>query len=143
MLNEVLFEKAVHQFSFTPDIDCFASRVNTQSKIYASRRPDPYATHINGFSINWCQFNAYLFPPFSVIFKVLQKIRIDQAVVLGVFPRWPTQAWWPHLQDMMIGDPMMLPPHPQNLILPGKPAELHPLHKKLGLCICLLSGKPT
>ena len=30
MLNEVLFEKAVHQFLFPPDIDCFASRVNTQ-----------------------------------------------------------------------------------------------------------------
>lgn len=143
MLHKTLFDRAAQHFSFTPNIDCFASRVNTQLKVYASRKPDPYATHINGFSINWGLYNAYLFPPFSVIFKVIQKLRVDQATALCVLPKWPTQAWWPHVQDMLVGEPLMIPPHPQNLVLPGKPEELHPLHKKLGLCICLLSGRPT
>ena len=143
MLNTNIFLKATQLFSFQPDIDCFATRVNTQLQTYASRKPDPYATHINGFSINWSHYKPYIFPPFSVIFKALQKLRIDQATALCVLPKWPTQAWWPLIQDMLLEEPLIIPPHPKNLILPGKPEEVHPLHKKLSLCICLLSGENT
>ena len=72
--------------------------------------------------------------------KVLQKIRIDKATALCVFPKWTTQAWWPQLHQMMVGEPMLIPPNPTNLVLPNKVGELHPLQKKLGLIICLLSG---
>lgn len=142
MLNKSLFNTALNHFSFQPDIDCFATRVNTQLLKYASKKPDPYATHINGFSLNWGLHKPYIFPPFSVIFKVLQKLRVDQATALCVLPKWPTQAWWPFLQQMMIGEPMIIQPSPNNLVLPGAPKEYHPMHKKLSLIICLLSGQP-
>ncbi len=143
MLNKEIFHQAVQHFRFSVDIDCFATRINTQVEQYASRKPDPFATHINAFSFNWNPYNCYIFPPFSVINKVLQKIRIDQATVLGVFPRWTTQAWWPELQQMMIQKPLILEPKRHNLILPNKPGEKHPLHKKLGIVICIISGKDT
>ena len=60
---------------------------------------------------------------------------------LCVFPRWTTQAWWPQLPGMMVGNPLRIPPSPINLQLPNKPGESHPLHKKLELIICILSGQ--
>ena len=141
MLNKDIFNRAIDLFGISVDLDCFATRINAQVEQYASRKPDPFATHINAFSFNWNSYNCYVFPPFSVINKVLQKVRIDQATVLGVFPRWTTQAWWPELEDMMVEEPLIIQPNQQNLVLPNKPREIHPLHKKLGLVICLLSGK--
>ena len=140
MLDASIFKTAIQHFKFQANIDCFATRVNTQLKCYASRKPDPYASHIDAFSFNWSLFKPYVFPPFSVISRVLQKLRIDQVTALCVLPKWPTQAWWPLAQEMMIGEPLIIAPHPGNLVLPGKD-EIHPLHKKLRLCICLLSGE--
>ena len=143
MLNREIFKNAVEYFDFEVDLDCFATRANAQIDAYVSRLPDPFASHVDSFSLNWGNFKPYLFPPFSLINKVLQKIRVDKVVALCVVPKWTTQAWWPHLQDMMVGEPMILPPHPKNLVLPHKEQEVHPLHKKLSLIICLLSGKNT
>ncbi len=143
MLNRELFQQAIAHFNFQVDLDGFATCANAQVEKYVSRYPDPFATKIDAFSFNWTQHNLYLFPPFSLISKTLQKVRIDQATVLGVFPKWTTQAWWSNLQDMIIGDPLIFPPKPHNLVLPHKKGELHPLHAKLSLVICMLSGKNT
>ena len=143
MLSKDIFLTAVNHFDFDVNLDCFATRANAQIPAYVSRDPDPFATQIDAFSFNWNSYNAYLFPPFSLINRVIQKIRVDQAIALCVFPRWTTQAWWPQLQDMMVGEPIRMPPSPKNLVLPNKPEETHPLHRKLELIICMLSGKST
>ena len=140
MLNRNIFNAALSHFNITVDIDCFATRINTQLEKYVSRHPDPFAHFIDAFSFNWKDRNAYIFPPFSLVNKVLQKLRIDKARALCVFPQWTTQAWWPIAQEMMVCAPMIIPPAPKNLVLPNKIAELHPLHKKLALVICLISG---
>ena len=140
MLNPDLFHRATHKLAFNPDLDCFASRLNTQLPCYASFQPDPYAKFVDSFSINWGDFKCYLFPPFSLIGRVLQKIRIDGATVLCVLPHWPTQSWWPLLQHMMIRGPWVIKPSPKNLLLPQKHVEIHPLAKKLKLLICIVSG---
>ena len=142
MLNKHIFHRAIAHFHFQPDIDCFASHGNAQLETYVSRQLDPYAAHIDAFSINWARYNPYLFPPFSLINRVLQKIRVDQATALCVVPRWTTQAWWPHMQELLIGEPLRIPPAPTNLVLPNK-EENHPLHKKLESNICMLLGKNT
>ena len=141
MLNKTLFEQAVAYFDFAPDIDCFATRANAQIETYASRYPDPYCTHVDAFSFNWQGYKPYVFPPFSVINSVLQKIRVDQALVLCVLPRWKTQAWWPQMVVMMVQEPLILRASPELLVLPGQSGELHPLREKLELVICLLSGR--
>ena len=70
MLNSLIFKDATIHFGFTPNIDCFATRANAQLDVYASRDPDPFATHIDAFALNWSNFNTYLFPPFSLINRV-------------------------------------------------------------------------
>ena len=78
---------------FFPNIDCFANKLNAELDSYVSFKPDTYATAIDAFSLNWSFYKCYVFPPFSVVHKVLQKIRVDKAMVLCVFPEWPTQPW--------------------------------------------------
>ena len=143
MLNKEIFQYALEYYQYSPDIDCFASRANAQLDTYVSRQPDPFATHIDASSINWMNFKTYLFPPFSVINRVLQKLRVDKATALCVLPQWTTQAWWPHVQEMLVCEPLRIPPSPKNLVLPNRKEEYHPLHTKLGLLICMLSGKNT
>ena len=143
MLDRDLYRRAIRVLNFNPTLDCFASRINTQHENYVSRRPDPFAKKIDAFSFNWGEENCYLFPPFSLIGRVLQKIRTDAATVLIVLPKWPTQAWWPEVMDLMLGKPHIIQPAENNLHLPNHPTEVHPLHKKLHLMVCLLSGKAT
>ena len=143
MLNKNLFDFALSYFNVPVDIDCFATRVNAQLEKYVSRHPDPYASVIDAFSFNWKDQNVYVFPPFSLIGRVLQKLRVDKAKALCVLPQWTTQAWWRVAQAMMVCPPLIFPPAPYNLVLPNRKEELHPLHKKLALVICLTSGNDT
>ena len=92
MLNPAIFQKTIMLLKFEPDLDCFASRLNTQLPKYISYKPDPYAYLINGsFSIYWGFYNCYLFPHFSLIGHTLQKIRMDLTEVVSVVPKWSTQ----------------------------------------------------
>ena len=77
VLNPEIFQKAVKHLKFKPDLDCFASRLNTQLPKYISYRPDPYAYLIDDFSVNWGFYKCYLFSFFSLIDRSLQKFRMD------------------------------------------------------------------
>ncbi len=70
------FDYIVSQFG-TPDIDLFASRINKQLDNYVSWHPDPYAKFIDAFSESWSQFYSYIFPPFSVMTRVLRKLEVN------------------------------------------------------------------
>ena len=52
MLDPAIFQKTMKYLKFEPDLDCFASRLNTQLLNYFSYKPDPYAYLIDAFSVN-------------------------------------------------------------------------------------------
>ena len=141
MLNPEIFQNAMKHLQFKPDLDCFASRLNTQLPKYISYKPDPYAYLIDAFSVHWGFYKCYLFPPFSLIGRTLQKICMDQTEVILVVPKWPTQPWFNTFQGMLSQEPYMVTPHKENLTLPQKTEELHPLRSKLTLLIGKVSGK--
>ena len=143
MLTPKYFNLAIKRFKFIPNLDCFATRLNTHLPRYVSYYPDPYAFAIDAFSLNWQNYKCYLFPPFSLISRVLQKIRVDKVVALCIFPEWPTQPWWPTMLRMTLAKPLRLKPSKTTLVLPNKPGEVHPMSKKLSLIACLLSGSIT
>ena len=124
----------------TPNVDLFASRLNFQLKPCVAYQPDPEAHAMNAFHISWKGYTFYAFPPLSVIWQVLQKISVKKATGLLVVPHWPTQTWWPYLMNMLIDFPLMLPRKEDTLYLPAHPHLLQPLHKKLQLLVCHLSG---
>ncbi|XP_043270501.1 uncharacterized protein [Venturia canescens] len=63
-----------------PQIDLFASRVNAKCKRFVSWFRDPESSATDSFTIQWSDFAiAYAFPPFSVIPRVLRKMREEGA----------------------------------------------------------------
>ena len=140
-LNEEVFHEAILKLNFTPTVDLFASRSNFQIKRYVSWRPDPEAIHIDAFTFPWTNENFYAFPPFSILPRVLQKIREDRATGILAVPNWPTQSWFPALRPMMIGPPFKAHRRANLLYLPSRPKEQHPMRKHLEILLCLLSAK--
>ncbi len=131
------FEYIVSQFG-NPDIDLFASRVNYQMKPYVAWRPDPEALFIDAFSESWSSYFSYIFPPFSVMSRVLRKLITDDARAIVIHPEWPQQIWFPRLQKLKVGLSIKLPWN--CLEMPQKQSEVHPLNKKLHLRASLLLG---
>ena len=86
-------------------------------------------------------YTFYAFPPFSVIQRVLQKISEEEVTGLLVVLNWPTQTRWPNLMSMLIHFFLILPRKKDTLHLPAHTQLLHPLHKKLTLLVCHLSGR--
>ena len=136
-LNGKVFVRIMRHFGYY-DIDLFASRVNNQLPRYVSWNPDPYAFHIDSFSLDWSQFRGYIFPPFGLILRVLQKIELDNATCVLVLPLWTSQTWFPKLLKLLIDHPLLLPssPYPVKHPLTG---QAHPTRTKM--MACCVSGK--
>ena len=64
MLNPKIFNEAQNILSFQPQIDCFATRINTQLSEYFSRRPDPETKFIDALKLIgvpiWAIFSLHL-----------------------------------------------------------------------------------
>ena len=126
-----------------PEIDLFATRINTQLDTFCSWRKDPDCSYVDAFSLNWGNFNAvYIFPPFSLLNSCIRKIREDQTRGIIIAPLWPTQIWFPRLMQILVRNPIILPKK-NNLLTNPCTMELHPLRKKLVLIACLVSGRYT
>ena len=139
-LNERVAKALFDQFG-KPEIDMFASRLNTRCTKYASYKPDPDAYHVNAFSLCWLNLNSYIFPPFSIVGRVLAKLAQDQATALVIVPRWQTQPWFPRfVQLVKPGTTLLLIPTHQHLLqLPGTNLG-HPTWDWFSLVAAILSG---
>ena len=101
-------------------IDLFASAKNHKHRLYISYMPDKGAHAINAFSITWKYQLHYVFPPFSVIGRIIQKMCEDQAELILVAPLFPSQPWFPQVLKSISGPSYVLPKTDQILYLPGK-----------------------
>ena len=112
----------------------FASRLNAKIKKYVSFHPDHEAHAIDAFTLDWSQELLYMFPPFSLIPRNLQKVQPDKAEAVLIAPVWKTQTWRPHLLKLLCHSWHQLPPAQEILFLHHKPGVKHPLkHLKLGV----------
>ena len=118
-----LFDKICTRFG-CPDIDLFASRLNKKLEMYVSWTPDPYASNIDAFSMNWRGTFFYAFPPFSCILKVINKALRDNATGVLVVPWWPTQPWWARLQNLRLQH-LRFKAKANNLTPVGKPRNIN------------------
>ena len=87
--------ETVNLFNVTPEIDLFASALNHQVPKYISWNPDQEAFAIDAFSISWANIKFYAFPPFSLIWVSISKIKREGASGVMVIPLWNTQFWFP------------------------------------------------
>ena len=138
MLDTKLFIEIVQVFG-KPDIDMFASRLNFQVEQYVSWKPDPGAQFVDAFSLDWSGKYIYAFPPFSLVGRLIQKVRADAADMILVAPLWVTQNWFTAVLELLVEDPLILKVKPQTLVIPGL-NKAHPLENKLHLMVCHISG---
>jgi len=111
---------------------------NNKLEKYFSWRPDPGSIAVNALSQSWEGLYGYAFPPFNLVGRVLTKVEQAECMVLLVCPLWHTQPWFPHLTDLLIDYPVILPSDPFLLSCPFNPDRRHPL-ATLKLMACLLS----
>ncbi len=90
-------------------IDLFATGDNHKLPLYFSLLPDAQAAGIDALAQNWRGFLLYGFPPIPLLLKVLNKIRVEEASVILVAPKWPRRPWYSHLLHMSCECPRLLP----------------------------------
>ena len=139
MLKSNIFRDLCKIFG-TPSTDMFASRINKQLATYVSWRPDPEAMAVDAFAQSWHDQYIYAFPPFSLIARVMQKVRRERASVLLIAPMWPTQAWFATALGMLVATPVILPA--SCLILPQDTSRVHPI-RSLRMAAMKLSGSSS
>ena len=132
-LNKSIFATAISKLGVCPNIELFASRLNFQIQPYVSFNPDPGAIAINVFHMSWKPYLSYVFPPFCLISRILQKIYEEKATVIAVVPHWPTQVWWPQMIALLIRHPIILPNKKTTVYLPSNNDLIHPLYPRLHL----------
>ena len=140
MLKKDIFNRLCRHF-FMPDIDLFASRLNKQLDTFVSWYPEPGSFHCNAFTMSWNGYTPYIFPPFCLIGKIINKIvqeKVEKAIL--VFPFWRSQSWFPLILDNMCSFPVRLPRHKDLLCLPHS-REIHPLSRQMRILAVEISGR--
>ncbi len=127
-LNPEIFRSLLHAGPFTPTVDWFASDLNAQLPRFYVWEPQPQtaAEGVNAFMVSWKNVTGYAFPPFSLIPRILRKIKDDQAQVLLLHPLWPGALWYPSLLEITRMQ-RSIPPSADVLRYPDHPDLRHPM----------------
>jgi hypothetical protein len=140
-LQEWAFKKICTDMG-RPDVDLFASRLNSKVKQYCSFERDPFSRHVDAFSVDWSQFKlCYAFPPFNMVGRVIQKMIQDKVEdLLLVCPKWPGQIWYSMLEQFKSDHHFIQFGNSEDLLyLPYDLSKTHGLWRKLHLCCFRLS----
>ena len=143
MLSPRYLHQSLNLLSFKPDIDLFATQINRQFSDYVAYRPDPEATFMDAFTIDWPGLKFYALPPIAIISRVLSKISQDETKGIIVVPYWPNQVWYPVMLKMLISIPILLNAWKSLLQLPQSPDQNHPIWRKMDMTVAHLSGSSS
>jgi len=114
-----------------PQVDLFATKFNMRLPLYVSPVPDPEAWEIDALSVHWANLDAYAFPPFPIIGKVVRKAELDRPRLILITPGWIGQHWYPDLLRLSHEPPRRLWLAKRSLTQPrsgvphGNPASLN------------------
>ena len=91
-------------------VDLFATSLNHRLQVYFSPMADPQAAAVDALIQSWDHLQAYAFPPFSLIQRVLSKVRGSHNLELTlVAPFLPLRPLFPDLLDLLVEVPVFLP----------------------------------
>jgi len=97
-LPDKIFRKITEIFG-TLSMDLFASRQNRKLQKFVTLLPDSLSYATDAFSIRWPR-NAYAFPPFNQIGRILSKVRREWSQIILLTPLWESATWWPSLHQL-------------------------------------------
>ena len=139
-IDSTILRECFDKLNVMPEVDMFATRINTQLTRYYSYLPDPYSEVVDAFSISWSDCFGYMFPPFCLLGKVINKIVRDRTQAVVIAPKWPNQCWYPLIFKYCLQTPIFLSPR-KTLLRQPMTGEPHPLWRKLELMVCHI-GRP-
>ena len=90
-------------------IDLFATSLNHQCCLYFSPFHDPNALGTDALLQSSNGWQAYAFPPWSLIPAVLKKLRSSSGVLTVIAPYWPQRPGFPDFLDLIVDSPVALP----------------------------------
>ena len=102
--------KQIAQLWEHPQIDLFATRLNTKLPTYVSPIPDPQAWAVDALNISWKNIVGYAFPPTALLPRVVQKLLSQSCRLILIAPGWPTKPWFWDLVELSLDHPRQLPP---------------------------------
>ena len=79
---------------------------------------------MDAFTVNWRSYLCYLFSPFSLLPRALQKIQVEQVEALTVALYWPTQPWFSQILNLVAQEPLIYKPTATNLVSPQDPKAI-------------------
>ena len=119
-------------------IDLLAMSLNHRLPVYFSPMYDTLSAGTDAMLQSWGGLQAYAFPPFSLLPRVLAKVRVSRGLKLTlVAPFWPQHHWFPDLLEI----PLFLPQKRDLLRQP----HFHHFHQNLSmlqLTTYRISGDP-
>ena len=98
-LNLSAFLSLILRFYF-PEIDLFDRILNHVVPTFVSYSSEQGVWATDAFSLNWHSLQFYAFPHFSIIGKVLTKIKQVAARGILIVPSWSTQPWFPFAMSL-------------------------------------------
>ena len=99
--------------------------LNHRLPVYFSLMVDPQSAGTDAMMQQWDGLQAYAFPPFSLLQRVIAKVRRFRGLELTlVAPFWPQHPWFP---DLLVAVPVFLPRQKDLLRQP----DFHCFHQNL------------
>ena len=96
--------------------------------VYFSPVVDPQSAGTDAVMQPWDGLQAYAFPPFGLLHRVLSKVRQSRGLELTlVAPFWPLRPWFPDLLELLVAVPVFLPLQKDLLRQP----HFHRFHQNL------------
>ena len=109
-------------------VDLFATSLNCRLPVYFSPFNDPMAAGTDAFHQSWDGLQAYAFPLFALIRKVISKLRTSKGMLLTVVASfWSQKEWSPDLLNLSMAPSVTLP-YRTGLL---KQPHFHHLHQNL------------
>ena len=123
-------------------VDLFATSLNHRLQVYFSPMADPQAAAVDASVQSWDNLQEYAFPPFSLLQRVLSKVRGSHNLELTlVAPFWPLCLWFADLLDLLVEVPVHLPLR-QDLLHQPHFHQFHGNLRALGLTGYRIASDP-
>ena len=108
MLKQEVFRDLCRRWPVS--LGLFATSQNHSCSLYFSPYHNHNAMGTDALLRNWNGWQAYAFPPWSLIPAGLKKLRSSSRVLLSIVaPYWPQRPWFPDLLDLVVDGPVALP----------------------------------
>ena len=108
-LPDEIFRTIVEIFG-ARSVDLFASYQNRKLEKFVSLLPEKGSFATDAFSLRWPR-NAYAFPPFNQIGRILSKVRREFGEIVLITPMWESATWWPTLHQLATSLPLIYRAH--------------------------------